>query len=92
MIHHRRLVPVAAILLALHASPSIACLNDTAVRAAEDEFRSRYQSSSSNDALAPSSQIVTHAINPWGVAGLAVGSGLVSGSCVVGFRRQKRGG
>jgi len=30
-------------------------------------------------------------INPWGVAGLAVGGGLIAGSFIVGIRRQNRG-
>jgi hypothetical protein len=88
----RWLIPVLAVLLILHPSRSFACLNDTSVSAGEDEFRSRYETTSAKDAPAPSDQNGANSINIWGVAGLAIGSGLVAGSCVVGFRRRKLNG
>jgi len=83
-----------AILAAVTLRPSqtLACLNDTSVSAGEDEFRSRYDIPSGKDSPAPSDQIHTGTFNIWGVGGLAIGSGLVAGSFVVGFRRRKRDG
>jgi hypothetical protein len=83
------LIFIPTIFSCLIASPSFACLNDTGVRAAEDEFRSRYESPSTN---ATSSDFPgTSAINPWGVAALAIGGGLIAGSSLTRFRRHKRG-
>jgi len=90
--YHAALIPVLAVLLTVGSSHSIACLNDTSVRAAEDEFRSRYESTSANDAPVTSNQLGINDTNLWGIAGLAVGSGLVAGSSVIGFRRRKRQG
>jgi hypothetical protein len=89
---HRAFIPLLIIVIAVSASASIACLNDTAVRDGEDEFRSRYETRIGKDAPAASNQVGGAAINPWGIAGLAVGSGLIAGSSVAGLRRRKRQG
>jgi hypothetical protein len=71
--------------LAICGSTAFACLNDTAVRIAEDEFRSRY------DEVAPPDQPRPASINTLGVAALAIGSGLVAGAALGGFRRKDSG-
>jgi len=82
----RQWLLVAAVFsLALGAHSAFACLNDTSVRAGEDEFRSRY------DVPQPSDHVQSGGVNPWGVAGLALGSGLIAGAFVGGIRRQKSG-
>ena len=86
---HRAFLPALLVFATLRASTSFACLNDTSASVAEDEFRSRYNSAAA-DSPSPADKIITNSINPWGLAGLAIGSGLIAGSSIVGFRRRKR--
>jgi hypothetical protein len=90
--HHptRQKLTLVAVFLIFRASSSFACLNDTSIKAAEDEFRSRYEPNSGNDTSAVGNPASPSAINPWGVVTLAVGSGLIAGASIVGFRRHKR--
>ncbi len=88
-IRHLCVVSVAALVIAFADASSSACLNDMATSAGENEFRSRYDPAGGHDAPSPAGRIKAGAINPWGVAGLAAGSGLVGGSCMLAFRRRK---
>ena len=78
--------------LAFSALPSFACLNDTSIRAGEEEFRSRYEFPNSGDAAVKLNRPNEWAINPWSVGALAIGSGLAAGSTLVAIRRRKRRG
>ena len=68
------------------ASPARACLNDTRVEAAENEFRSRYES------VSPVPQAPSDALNPAAVEALVGGGGLLGAGGVVAFKRNRRGG
>jgi hypothetical protein len=81
---HRCWVLVAAISLLLFARQGSACLNDTSVERGEEQFRSQY-----NAPAQPAPASTT--INPWGLAGLSIGSGLAVGSLIVAVGRHRRG-
>lgn len=66
-------------------SPTLACLNDTAVDRGEKEFRSQY------DQPAKSSVQIQAGMNPWSLAALSVGGGLATGSLIVAWGRRRRG-
>jgi hypothetical protein len=87
----RRFIPFLILLLVVRVSPVVACLNDTDVSSGEDEFRSRYDEGAGKDATAPSNVWGTRAINPWGVAAVAAGSGLAAASLFAGGRRKHDG-
>jgi hypothetical protein len=86
----RHLIALFGAFLAIGAARVSACLNDTAIGPGETEFRSRYESASASDTTAPPGRLGASAINLWGAAALATGSGLVAGSWIVGVRRGKR--
>jgi hypothetical protein len=87
---NRLLFPFVVVGLTLGVSAAPACLNDTSVRAGEDEFRSRYEPAVAKDAPESGNQVGSSAVNLWGVAALAAGSGLIAGSSIIGMRRRNR--
>jgi hypothetical protein len=86
---HTAIISFCAVILALAASRSFACLNDRSMSAAEQEFRSRYDPAAGTDS--PAQRISRlNGINPWAIAALAIGGGLFAGSMIV-TRRQRSG-
>jgi hypothetical protein len=61
-----------------------ACLNDTSMNRAEQEFRSSYESARPGEAPGYSK------INPWGLGALSLGGGTIAGSIVMTILGRKR--
>jgi hypothetical protein len=88
----RRWTVPALIVSAFACSRAGACLNDTSVSPGEAEFRSRYETPAGKDGAAPSPPFEPGRFNVAGVAGLAIGTGLIAGSSVMLIRRRKNTG
>jgi hypothetical protein len=80
-----RRVLLAMLLLPFFARQGYACLNDTSVERAEQEFRSQYNQPPPEPAAQQAG------LNPWGLGALCVGAGLASGSLIVAVGRRRRG-
>ena len=70
-----------ALTLPLHTK---ACLNDTGIQSAEEEFRSRY------DAPAPDPTEKSKSPPVASYAALAIGGGLIAGTVVTGVKRRTK--
>jgi len=80
---YRSFLP-AVFLASMLTSRASACLNDTAIQSAEEEYRSRY------DAPAPDPLKESTSPPLASYAALAVGGGLVAGTMVTSVKRRKR--
>jgi hypothetical protein len=81
------MVLLAAVFLLASVGTSRACLNDTGVEKAEQEFRSQY-----NRPTPPPSAAEYGGLNPWGLGALCIGAGMATGSLIVAVGRKRHGG